>query len=73
MIQLSGIILKRNMKKREKHKDRITEALADKDKITKALTQGVHEALLKHKQAGNPIVVWRDGKMVWLKPEEIPV
>ena len=61
------------MKKREKHKDRITEALADKDKITKALTQGVHEALLKHKQAGNPIVVWRDGKMVWLKPEEIPV
>ena len=73
MIQLSGIILKRNMKKREKHKDRITEALADKDKITQALTQGVHDALLKHKQAGNPIVVWRDGKMVWLKPEEIPV
>jgi len=61
------------MKKREKHKDRITEALADKDKITQALTQGVHDALLKHKQAGNPIVVWRDGKMVWLKPEEIPV
>jgi len=23
------------------------------------------------KQAGNPVVVWRDGKMVWLKPEEI--
>ncbi len=40
--------------------------------IDKALRQGVHEALLKHKQAGNPVVVWRDGKMVWLKPEEIP-
>ena len=61
------------MIKKEKHKDRITEALADKEKITQALTQGVREALLKHKQAGNPVVVWRDGKMVWLKPEEIPV
>ena len=57
----------------EKYKDRITEALADKDKITQALTQGVHDALLKHKQAGNPVVVWHDGKMVWLKPEDIPV
>ena len=61
------------MTKKEKHKDRITEALADKEKITQALTQGVREALLKHKQAGNPVVVWRNGKMVWLKPEEIPV
>lgn len=61
------------MTKREKNKDRITEALADKDKITQALTRGVHDALLKHKQAGNPVVVWHDGKMVWLKPEEIPV
>jgi hypothetical protein len=71
MIQLVGIIVNSNMKKREKHKDRITEALADKEKITQALTRGVREALLKHKQAGNPVVVWRDGKMVWLKPEEI--
>ena len=72
-IQLYGIILSRNMTRREKYKDRITETLADKDKITQALTQGVREALLKHKQAGNPVVVWRNGKMVWLKPEEIPV
>ena len=60
------------MKIKKKHKDRITKALADKEKITQALTQGVREALLKHKQAGNPVVVWRNGKMVWLKPEEIP-
>ena len=61
------------MTKKENHNDRITEALADKEKLTQALTQGVREALLKHKQAGNPVVVWQDGKMVWLKPEEIPV
>ncbi|MBI5195902.1 MAG: hypothetical protein HZA10_06240 [Nitrospirae bacterium] len=58
---------------KEKHKDRIAEAFADPDKITKALTRGVRDALLKHKQAGNPVVVWRNGKIVWLKPEEIPV
>lgn len=61
------------MKKRVKHRDRISETLADKEKITLALAQGVREALKKHKQAGNPVVIWRDGKMVWLKPEEIPL
>ncbi len=73
MIRVSGIILKRHMAVKEKHKDRIAEAFANPDKITKALAQGVRDALLKHKQAGNPVVVWRDGKIVWLKPEEIPV
>lgn len=59
--------------KKQKHRDKITEVFFDPDKITKALVQGVREALLKHKQAGNPIVIWKDGKTVWLKPEEIPV
>lgn len=61
------------METKEKHKDRIAEAFANPERITHALAQGVRDALLKHKQAGNPIVVWRDGKIVWLKPEEIPV
>lgn len=55
------------------YRDKIDEALADREKITQALADGVREALKKHKQAGNPVVVWRDGKMVWLKPEEIQV
>ncbi|MBI4709771.1 MAG: hypothetical protein HY806_00340 [Nitrospirae bacterium] len=41
--------------------------------IDKALKKAVQEALMRHKQAGNPIVVWRNGKIVWLKPEEIVV
>jgi hypothetical protein len=61
------------MKIKKKRKDKIAEAFANPEKITQALTQGVREALLKHKQGGNPVVVWRNGKMVWLKPEEIPV
>jgi hypothetical protein len=55
------------------YRDKIEEALADRERITQALADGVREALKKHKQAGNPVVVWRDGKMVWLKPEEIQV
>jgi hypothetical protein len=54
-------------------KDKIAEAMADGDIITKALQAGVREALIRHKQAGNPIVVMKDGQMVWLKPEEIQV
>lgn len=61
------------MEVKEKHKDSIAEAFANPGIITHALAQGVRDALLKHKQAGNPVVVWRDGKIVWLKPEEIPV
>jgi hypothetical protein len=55
------------------YRDKIDETLADRGRITQALAEGVREALKKHKQAGNPVVVWRDGKMVWLKPEEIEV
>lgn len=54
-----------------KKRDRIDEILADKEKIKAAVEAAVREAVLRHKQAGNPIVVMKDGKMVWLKPDEI--
>jgi len=34
--------------------------------------QGVARALEEHRRAGRSIVVWRDGKIVWIPPEEIP-
>jgi hypothetical protein len=58
---------------KEKQRDKIAEAFSNPETITKALSEGVRDALLKHKQAGNPIVVWRNGKAVWLKPENILV
>jgi len=39
--------------------------------MTKALVKGVRDALLQHKKAGHPVVIWRDGEAVWLRPEEI--
>jgi hypothetical protein len=56
---------------KEKQRDKIAEAFSNPEIITRALSQGVRDALLKHKRAGNPIVVWRNGKAVWLRPEDI--
>lgn len=33
---------------------------------------GQHAALM-HKRAGNPIAIWKDGQIVIILPEEIPV
>lgn len=41
--------------------------------VDEALREGVRRALLMHKRLGHSVVVWRDGKVVWLKPEEIEV
>ena len=41
--------------------------------IDEAVRKAVKEAVLMHKRAGNPIVVCKDGEMVWLSPEEIEV
>lgn len=45
--------------------------LTEGTEIDEAVAKAVKEAVLKHKLAGNPIVGMKDGKMVWLKPEEI--
>jgi len=47
--------------------------LDDTARIEAALQRAVQSALRDHKRAGNPVAVWRDGKVVWLGPEEIPV
>lgn len=47
--------------------------LSDSDRIERAVQRAVQEALRVHKRAGNPVAVWRDGQVVWLAPEEIPV
>jgi hypothetical protein len=43
------------------------------DAITKACDRAVREALRKHKLAGNPIAVARDGQVVLLSPDEIEI
>lgn len=45
--------------------------LADKGKIEAALRAAVREALALHKRAGNPVAVWRDGKVEWMDVEQL--
>lgn len=50
----------------------ILELISDRTVVDAALKRAVREALLFHKMMGNPIVVWEDGKVVEIPPEEIP-
>lgn len=38
-----------------------------------ALKEAVADAIAEHKRMGRPIVVWRDGKVVKIAPEEIKI
>lgn len=37
------------------------------------LRVAVRNALKEHKRAGNPVAAWKNGKVVLIRPEEIPV
>jgi hypothetical protein len=41
--------------------------------ILREMRRAVREALLRHKRLGNAVAVWRNGKVVWIPPDEIPV
>ena len=39
--------------------------------IDEALKQGVRDAVLRHKEAGLPVVIYRDGKAVLVMPQDL--
>ena len=43
------------------------------NEIQNALGIAIREALLKHKHTGNSVAVWRNGQVVWIKSEDIPI
>jgi len=53
--------------------DEISKAFNNPAKITQAIQEAIHAALLKHKQAGNPVCEWRNNKVVWIAPENINI
>ena len=60
------------MTKKEKS-DLIEELFKKGEPIDQALRKGVQDALRRHKQAGNPVCEQRDGKIIWVQPEDIDV
>ena len=43
----------------------------DRGRIDEALQQGVRDAMIRHKKAGLPVVIYRDGKAVWVMPQDL--
>ena len=48
------------------------ERVGDTDRILLEMRQAVRYALMEHRRAGNPIAVWRNGRVEWIPGEEIP-
>lgn len=49
-----------------------TERIHDIPRILEAMRRAVREALLDHKRAGNPVAIWKNGRVEWVQPEDIP-
>jgi hypothetical protein len=47
--------------------------LDDDTQVDEAIGAAVLDALREHKRKGESVVVWQDGKVVCLSPEEIPI
>jgi hypothetical protein len=47
------------------------EFLAEAEAVEAAVQQAVKDALRMHKQAGNPVAGWKDGRVVWVPAEQI--
>jgi hypothetical protein len=50
----------------------IGQIFAEGTPIDEALKTAAREAVKRHKQAGLPMAEWRDGRVVWVPPEELP-
>ncbi|MFZ2316103.1 MAG: hypothetical protein WAW86_10670 [Gammaproteobacteria bacterium] len=59
--------------KPQKNEDQISKILNDAEKVREIIQLGIHAALLKHKQAGNPVCTWKNGKVFWIQPENIHI
>lgn len=56
-----------------KHPVDIQALFEDGRAIDAALAEAARNALIMHKRMGYPIVVWENGRVVWIPPEEIVV
>ena len=50
----------------------IEERFRDHERSLAAIARGVRRALWRHKQLGQSIVIWQDGRVVEIAAEDIP-
>jgi hypothetical protein len=56
-----------------KNEDRISEIMNDPEKVRQIIQSAINDALLKHKQAGNAVCELQNGKVVWIKAQDIMI
>ena len=49
------------------------ERVNDVPRMLRALRESVKDALRRHKREGNPVAVWRNERVEWIQPQDIPV
>ena len=55
----------------EKPNGKLEQALANPALIDAAVRKATREAVLLHARLGQPVCTWRDGKVVWLSPQDV--
>ncbi len=51
--------------------EKLEAALANPELIDAAVRKAMREAVLMHARLGNPVCTWKDGRVVWLSPQEV--
>ena len=59
------------MMKPQKNEDKISQIMNDSEMVRKIIQSGINDALLKHKQAGNPVCGLKNGEVFWVEPQDI--
>ncbi len=54
-------------------REEIVRRFSNSDIMTQLIQKAVHDAVLEHKRAGNPIATMCDGQVVLIQPEDIEV
>jgi hypothetical protein len=57
----------------QKNKDEISLIMNNPELVQKILQSAINDALLKHKQAGNPVCGFQNGKVFWIAAKDILV
>jgi hypothetical protein len=51
--------------------DKLTTGQANPGSIDAAVRKAMREAVLMHARLGNSVCTWKDGRVVWLSPQEV--
>ena len=55
------------------HEPTPAERVDDLPRIQRALRLAVQDALRLHRLQGHRVVIWRNGRVEWIEPEDIPL